>query len=41
VRRYSIPDFSNWKNDDAFEQAFGHLLRDLKAEEIKPAASLG
>lgn len=33
VRQYFIPDFSNWKKHDAFEQAFDRLLRDLKAEE--------
>jgi TIR domain-containing protein/pentapeptide repeat protein len=38
VRSYFIPDFSNWKDHDAFEAAFDRLLRDLKAEE-KPADS--
>jgi TIR domain/Pentapeptide repeats (8 copies) len=33
VREYFIPDFSNWKEHDAFEAAFARLLRDLKAEE--------
>jgi hypothetical protein len=32
MRRYHIPDFTNWKDQDAFEAAFGRLLRDLKAE---------
>ena len=36
VRQYFIPDFSNWKNHDAFEQAFDRLVRDLKAENSKP-----
>jgi len=31
VRRYHIPDFSQWKNHDAFEASFAKLLRDLKA----------
>jgi hypothetical protein len=31
--RFHIPDFSNWKDHDAFEAAFKLLLRDLKAEE--------
>ncbi len=31
VREYFIPDFSNWKDDDAFEAAFARLLRDLQA----------
>jgi hypothetical protein len=35
VREYFIPDFSNWKNDDAFEAAFSRLLSDLKAGENK------
>ena len=29
---YIIPDFSNWKDHDAFEAAFQRLLADLKAE---------
>jgi hypothetical protein len=33
VRQYFIPDFSNWKEHDAFEKAFERLLRDLRAEE--------
>jgi hypothetical protein len=36
VREYFIPDFSNWKDQDAFEKAFERLLRDLKAEEARP-----
>jgi hypothetical protein len=37
VRQYFIPDFSDWKNHDAFELAFARLLRDLKATEAPPA----
>jgi hypothetical protein len=33
VRSYFIPDFSNWKDHDAFQAAFTRLLRDLRAEE--------
>ena len=33
IREYFIPDFSNWKDSDAFEAAFEKLLRDLKAVE--------
>jgi hypothetical protein len=32
VREYYIPDFSNWKNHDAFEREFGRLYKSLKAE---------
>ena len=35
VREYHIPDFSDWKDHDAFESAFGRLLADLKAEAAK------
>jgi hypothetical protein len=31
VREYFIPDFSNWKNHDAFETGFERLLRDLSS----------
>jgi uncharacterized protein YjbI with pentapeptide repeats len=33
VREYFIPDFSNWKDHDAFEATFARLLRDLRAAE--------
>jgi hypothetical protein len=33
VREYFIPDFTNWKDHDAFEASFARLLRDLKAED--------
>jgi hypothetical protein len=32
VREYFIPDFSNWKDPDAFESAFTKLQNDLKSE---------
>lgn len=32
IRKYFIPDFSNWKDHDAFEAAFQRLLNDLKNE---------
>jgi len=32
LRQYFIPDFSNWKDYDAFESAFARLLKDLKAD---------
>jgi hypothetical protein len=31
IRGYFIPDFSNWKDYDAYQKAFRRLLRDLKA----------
>jgi len=27
---YHLPDFSNWKNHDAFEKAFARLEKDLR-----------
>jgi len=33
VRKYHIPDFSNWEDHGAFEAAFARLLRDLRARE--------
>ncbi|HEX8311423.1 MAG TPA: toll/interleukin-1 receptor domain-containing protein [Chthoniobacteraceae bacterium] len=33
LREYFIPDFSNWKDHDAFEATFARLLKDLCAEE--------
>ena len=35
IRRYFIPDFSNWKDHDSFEKGFARLLRDLKAGEAR------
>ena len=32
VRQYFIPDFTGWKDNDAFEAMFAKLLKDLKAE---------
>ena len=33
IREYFIPDFSNWKDHDAFEATFARLLKDLTAED--------
>lgn len=33
VREYYIPDFSNWKDHDAFEAEFGKLLVALRADQ--------
>jgi hypothetical protein len=34
IREYFISDFSNWKNYDAYQEAFAQLLRDLKATDL-------
>jgi uncharacterized protein YjbI with pentapeptide repeats len=34
VRSYFIPDFSNWKEHDAFEESFARLYADLKASAV-------
>lgn len=33
VREYYIPDFSRWKEQDAYQAAFERLMRDLNLEE--------
>jgi hypothetical protein len=40
VRQYFIPDFTRWKEHDAFEREFARLLRDLKAVDALPAQPL-
>jgi uncharacterized protein YjbI with pentapeptide repeats len=37
VREYFVPDFSNWKDHDAYQKAFDRLVRDLKAETADQA----
>jgi hypothetical protein len=32
VRKHHLPDFSNWKNHDAFEAAFARLEKDLRTK---------
>ncbi len=32
VREYFVPDFSRWKEHDAYREGFERLVRDLKAE---------
>ena len=39
VREYFIPDFTNWKDHDAFESSFARLLKDLRATDLKAAGS--
>jgi hypothetical protein len=36
IREYFIPDFSNWKNHDSYQEAFQRLISDLKASDLKP-----
>jgi len=33
IREYFIPDFSEWKDHDAYQKAFQRLVKDLKADE--------
>jgi uncharacterized protein YjbI with pentapeptide repeats len=35
IREYFIPDFSNWKNHDSYQDAFQRLISDLKASDSK------
>jgi hypothetical protein len=37
IREYFIPDFSNWKDHDAFESSFARLLKDLRGKATPPA----
>ncbi|HEV3317515.1 MAG TPA: toll/interleukin-1 receptor domain-containing protein [Candidatus Angelobacter sp.] len=39
IREYFIPDFSNWKKHDSYEQAFLGLLRDLQGEKTQEGAA--
>ncbi len=34
IREFYIPDFSCWKDDDAFEESFSRLAADLQGSEI-------
>ena len=36
IREYFIPDFSNWKKHDSYQEAFQRLISDLKASDTKP-----
>jgi uncharacterized protein YjbI with pentapeptide repeats len=36
IREYFIPDFSNWKDHDSYQEAFQRLISDLKASDAKP-----
>jgi uncharacterized protein YjbI with pentapeptide repeats len=36
IREYFIPDFSNWKDHDSYQEAFQRLISDLKASDARP-----
>jgi hypothetical protein len=38
IREYFIPDFSNWKDHDAYKLAFDRLLKDLQGKHEPPSA---
>jgi len=38
IREYFIPDFSNWQDDDSYQQAFQRLVRGLESEKAGPVA---
>jgi uncharacterized protein YjbI with pentapeptide repeats len=35
IREFFIPDFSNWKNHDSYQEAFERLITDLKVSDAK------
>ena len=35
IREYFIPDFSNWKDHDSYQEAFRRLIADLKASDLR------
>ena len=35
IREYFTPDFSNWKNNDSYQEAFNRLIADLKSSDSK------
>ena len=39
IREYFIPDFSNWKDHDSYQEAFQRLISDLKASDARPPAT--
>jgi hypothetical protein len=41
IREYFVPDFSNWKDHESYQQAFDRLMRDLQAyRKSKGAATI-
>ena len=39
IREYYVPDFSNWKDHDAYTAVFERLVNDLKAQPGDKAAA--
>jgi hypothetical protein len=39
IREYFVPDFSNWKDHDSYQQAFDRLMRDLQADPRSKGAA--
>lgn len=39
IRKYFIPDFSQWKNHDTYTKALNQLLKALKAADAQPTTS--
>jgi hypothetical protein len=37
IREFHIPDFSNWKDHDAYKKAFDRLLKDLQGKNNSPS----
>ena len=37
IRKFYVPDFSNWKNHDLYQEEFEKLLRDLKPKANSPS----
>jgi hypothetical protein len=39
IREYYIPDFTNWKSHDSYQEEFTKLLRDLKKADAQTAGT--
>jgi hypothetical protein len=39
IREYYIPDFSEWENQEKYQAAFEHLIRDLRDRNAEPIAT--
>jgi hypothetical protein len=40
IREYFIPDFSNWKDHDSYQEAFQRLIDDLKSPDSPSSSKL-